>query len=50
MTPDEMTIDQKAADPSVEPAEEKKSAFPSALSILVGVIVAVWPRARPLTS
>ena len=42
MTPDEMTIDQKAADPSVEPAEEKKSAFPSALSILVGVIVAVW--------
>jgi len=42
MTEDEMTDDQRAADPSVEPAEEQKSAFPSAITILAMVIVAVW--------
>ena len=42
MTEDEMTVDQRAADPSVEPAEEQKSAFPSAITILAMVIVAVW--------
>lgn len=42
MNSSEMTVDQRAADPSVEPAEEKQSSFPSALTILTGVIVAVW--------
>lgn len=42
MDVDEMTVDQRAADPSVEPAEEKSRAFPSALTILSIVIVGVW--------
>lgn len=42
MTEEEMTVDQRAADPSIEPAEEKTRAFPSALSILSLVIVGVW--------
>jgi uncharacterized ion transporter superfamily protein YfcC len=42
MKESEMTPDQRAADPSVEPAEEKASAFPSALTILAIVIVLVW--------
>lgn len=42
MNVEEMTVDQRAADPSVEPAEEKSRAFPSALSILTLVIVGVW--------
>lgn len=42
MNVEEMTVDQRAADPSVEPAEEKSRAFPSALTILTIVIVGVW--------
>lgn len=42
MKAEEMTVDQRAADPSVDPAEEKQRAFPSAITILALVIVAVW--------
>ena len=42
ITEEEMIVDQRAADPSIEPAEEKARAFPSALSILTLVIVGVW--------